>query len=353
MTRTFCFIRDGEKSMQILISPSSKADYKINALLGNIPSGRHANAQLPDFPLFNHPERLAQQLASLGNTTGLFRVFAEAEADADALEAFCERFGEPDCELVDYTFSGKASNPAFVFAKSEGNRNDFAEVLTHVAAIRECTDLWELLKKPDLGELAKRVLWKPVPGGHSIVYRESRRLGTNLKEDVIADPNNRPEVFQRFAIGDVVGPSWLYIERTINKHIKGRVSTQLIYHDEFVQSTADFKPLRLHTLPHDMLGAIWLQFAEAMAGAKNFEKCLTCGNWFEISLDASRMGRKYCQEACKSKAYRDRKLEAILLYGTGKTHDQIATELNVEKKQVKKWLGEKRGKGSKAKKGKN
>jgi len=51
--------------------------------------------------------------------------------------------------------------------------------------------------------------------------------------------------------------------------------------------------------PHNLLAAIWLQFALAVCGVKEFAVCGGCGAW---------IGRgKYCNGACRQRAYRMRK----------------------------------------------
>lgn len=62
-------------------------------------------------------------------------------------------------------------------------------------------------------------------------------------------------------------------------------------------------------VPHDLLGALWLQFAESLAGTREHRPCLECGRWIPVSPDTRRRHVKYCSEACKAKAYRRRRAE--------------------------------------------
>jgi hypothetical protein len=62
-------------------------------------------------------------------------------------------------------------------------------------------------------------------------------------------------------------------------------------------------------VPHDLLGALWLQFAESLAGAREHRPCLECGRWIPVSPDTRRRQVKYCSDACRAKAYRRRRAE--------------------------------------------
>jgi hypothetical protein len=96
--------------------------------------------------------------------------------------------------------------------------------------------------------------------------------------------------------------------------------------------------LTIQIMPENLLGAIWLQFAEAVSGNKKYRACATCGRWYELSPDKARADSVYCREACRSRAYRARKEKAVQLAGEGKTPKQIAADLGSDAKTVRGWL---------------
>ncbi len=61
--------------------------------------------------------------------------------------------------------------------------------------------------------------------------------------------------------------------------------------------------------PKDLLQALWLQFALAVEARLQYEKCNLpgCDNWFESGTDTSHSNKRYCSDACRSKAWRRRK----------------------------------------------
>ena len=59
---------------------------------------------------------------------------------------------------------------------------------------------------------------------------------------------------------------------------------------------------------------------------------------FEVGASTRRGDAKYCQNACKSKAYRGRRERARTLRTQGASLRAIARELNTDTKTVKKWV---------------
>ena len=94
----------------------------------------------------------------------------------------------------------------------------------------------------------------------------------------------------------------------------------------------------IRVVPRDLWGALWLQFADAVASGARYERCRECTTWFELSPQAARADRLYCSEGCKQKAYRERKAEALRLHGEGKTAGAIARSVGSDAATVKGWL---------------
>jgi hypothetical protein len=97
----------------------------------------------------------------------------------------------------------------------------------------------------------------------------------------------------------------------------------------------------IHLIPRHLLGALWLQFALAVGGEKEYRACPSCRGWFELSPETAKKSKMYCKEACRSRAYRDRKCRAQELAAEGKRPAEVAKELGTDVKTVKKWLDEK------------
>lgn len=59
--------------------------------------------------------------------------------------------------------------------------------------------------------------------------------------------------------------------------------------------------------PECLLDFLWLQFATAIAGGVRYQSCVECGAWFIVAPGRGREDKKFCSDACRMRAYRNRK----------------------------------------------
>jgi len=97
---------------------------------------------------------------------------------------------------------------------------------------------------------------------------------------------------------------------------------------------------QLVTRPHNLLGALWFQFAASIAGNKSYRACEVCGRAMEMSPDVNRADRRYCSDACRSRALRSRQKQAAEMRAARKTLREIAKATGSDMGTIKKWLGE-------------
>ncbi len=93
----------------------------------------------------------------------------------------------------------------------------------------------------------------------------------------------------------------------VAKELRSRVRERL----SNVNPTLHFEEARpqlcVSITPSTLSEALWLQLALAIDGRKDFKRCPTCGQWFEIGKYGTRRDKKYCSGACKQKAYDKRR----------------------------------------------
>jgi hypothetical protein len=121
------------------------------------------------------------------------------------------------------------------------------------------------------------------------------------------------------------------LRETLNRHLLHHVSVHMV-------QDIRHGGLSLRKWPVSLLGALWLQLAEAVSGNKEFRSCPTCGKWFELSPDVARTNRLFCSDKCRTRAYRGRKEQAQKLAKKGKSIKEIAKELDSDVKTVKGWI---------------
>jgi len=80
------------------------------------------------------------------------------------------------------------------------------------------------------------------------------------------------------------------------------------------------------------------QFALALAGNKHYQRCVSCGKWFELLPGINSADKQTCSQTCRTRLYRQRKERALALHAQGKTARAIARELKAKLGAVTKWI---------------
>jgi hypothetical protein len=89
-------------------------------------------------------------------------------------------------------------------------------------------------------------------------------------------------------------------------------------------------------------GAVCLQFAEAVTGGLNYQRCPACSRWFELTPGVNRANRLTCSDSCRQRAFRQRRDRARELHAEGKTVREVARELGSVLKTVKGWVSKRK-----------
>jgi hypothetical protein len=288
-----------------------------------------------------HQPFLMKQYSPLKMYTGLFRNFAQLPADnRDAILAFANQYGTLGIgKELDLTRAKDEPRP-FVWGETW---QDWAD---HIEAMRLAVDLWDMVTARDTAGVARHVRWQDAEYGEDgrkksetgwcydsrpdlprgQVPRTGRRTGEFI-EPIPARP------------GDVLMPASRLVYRWINAYLEGTTTPKLVNAGKVV----------LQIVPQNLLAAMWLQFAQAIAankGYRDFRACKECGKWFELSHkqeDRRTVRREFCSDPCKSRDYRRRKDRSQELKAEGKSVKEIAKELDTDVETIKKWVGKRKG----------
>jgi len=106
----------------------------------------------------------------------------------------------------------------------------------------------------------------------------------------------------------------------------------------FVSRPNDSAVFRLRLWPKSLLGALWLQAAQALSDKAEFRKCLECEAPIEISRSGARSDATFCSDSCKLRDYRKRKNQARKMAGRGILPKEIARKLRTTPATVRGWL---------------
>jgi hypothetical protein len=270
--------------------------------------------------------------------TGLFRRFAVTEPTKDAIVEFANAYG---------FLGGEVTIPVQIPVENEANTYNLGKGETlegwgaEILAMRHMIEVWEAARAEDAETLAEFIRWKgkaakgEEPWPHTeVFYRGPRsRFEKHAVTFRIASERTNPETLARFRPGDVVQPTWYALQRFVNKKLTQHGAVpKLLWHIDRRKSE-----LEMHFVPQSLIGALWLQFAHGITGNKEYRQCEQCGRWFEVAAEVRQDG-KFCQGACRSRAYRARQSESRKLHAAGTTFAEIAKRLNSDTRTVRGWV---------------
>jgi len=243
---------------------------------------------------FDVPER-NEQIYDPMKRLGLFRQFAKLnERDPQALISFANKNG-----LLRTTFGAEPVDQWC--CTINGFRNltwayDRASSPT-ARAIRELEDRHKSMEA-DLPSLAP-----------SVAPLIAHTLGTPVATAELVLKNSLPFTD---SYSSLVESALAEVRLQVNTSLEGAASPFL------VPAGGDSPGVEgIAFIPHDLLAAMWLQFALQIAGMRKRQTCQHCGRAFWLKNTDSggrqrsqRSDTKYCSSACNTAAYRKRRKQA-------------------------------------------
>jgi len=273
----------------------------------------------------------ARPFAPLMEHTGLFREFADMHPlTPEKAIAFADKFGTLGAEdltfKIDRAIEG-GTLPGHGLARAlkwhTGERLSAWDF--EVAAANHIVELMDLIRSKDVTGLSRFITWSE--DGQDAKYRGIKDA---FKTITSAQLNANPASPTRTP--DVIRPAMWAIQTQINLRLKNYVSKPKLLWDSQVRR------LTVRIIPENLISAIWLQIALAVEGNKDYRQCSQCQRWFEVGGDHVREDAKYCQQSCRSKAYRERQKKARELAKSGMKPREIAEQLDSDIKAVKGWI---------------
>ncbi len=249
----------------------------------------------------------------------LFRTFGSTEPSVDGAITFAGQYGLLGGPRGDSIYPSGWENPMPVY----GER--LTSWIHEICRMRDALFLWDMLREDDTTALSMHIVAKK----GLLHFKPEKSLPKKIKaarkyyDDalVICEDN---EAMRE----NIRRPAHLYLERVINALL------------EFTQPQLKWikgEP-ELITEPGYLLSALWAQFALALKGGKEYRKCAQCMSWYEVSSNSRGKNKAYCSNACKSKAYRDRRIHAKELFKQGTEVKEIAKQLETDVHYVSKWV---------------
>lgn len=305
----------------------------------------------------------------------LFLKFAEIEETPKAIKNFADQYGllglqypEQGAALAGLDMSTAESNSSggagsgSQAVKSFSPGEKFSAWQVQIAKLRNAVMLWSALCEAEQGKAARlrrHIQWPsnsfvyfdshphlPAPPLARFMRLEPGHVASPKLDDlpnvsrreiaVIASQLTSPEWLKFFRSGDRILPARYYLQKTVNEALLNRVSPRLLWNVK----RGHPKSLGLYFVPTNLLGVIWLQFAEAIVGTRSFRQCSACKTWIVISRakEGSRSSRFTCSTACRMRLYYRRQTEARRLRGKGIPVTEIARRLSAKPEKVRRWI---------------
>lgn len=278
-----------------------------------VPSDGDADRQ--DFPVKKH--------------TGLFFEFAELPIDEEAIRRFATEYGQFRHEEL-AVVAGYKKKFVHLDLLTLAERGSAADVISGVFFYD-----WE----NEITLMSRAIaLWKAIDGRDARALRSLIEFEWDEDEDQIYCKFTGLELVSVLVTDPPAAEGPRYVAGA--KALLARVLSNQLYeggtHLEVVEDVkTGFRP---RIVPGTLISALWMQFAMAVCENKQFRRCDTCGKPFEVSPEVARTNRRTCSDACKSRAYRQRKATAVKLSAAGKTVRQIAKELDSDIETIEGWL---------------
>lgn len=214
---------------------------------------------------------------------GLFREFSELAPTKEAISAFANSYGD--------LFS--RYDPEQGAVRHDGTVGHGASLGTwtkEIGDMRVLVNLWDQVRTQQLTELAKiikrteKVLSYAIatPRRHADAVLAHADIGSGLSS---------------FGRDDVLFPARCALQLEVNKRIAENPTVpRLVWTPDYHQ--------RIIFDPPNLLAAMWMQFAQDMAGAFRLVKCEGCGKYFQVGLGARKANATTHNAACRQEKKR-------------------------------------------------
>lgn len=248
---------------------------------------RHRTCQPPH--LVATEETLSRPYEPLRTEPGLFREFADLEPERGDIQSFVERYGW----LGIWRPLVPRDEP-----QTPVTGESLHEWRAEIETLHEAVALWDMIQRKDRSALGEVIRWRGGDYGRGVYY-----AGT--KPTVIAAERWYPDELGHLDSGDIIGPAVVLLQHHVNMELKRERATGVPAAPALVWADSLHQRLELRVQPKNLIGALWVQLAQAIDGNRNYRRCGACGKWFETGKSRGNP-RKYCSDACRQRARRAR-----------------------------------------------
>lgn len=242
----------------------------------------------------------------------LFQTFATVVPDAAGIQQFANGYGllggkysvgvefitVEKCMVELYRSRLGAPATPISFETNYAEGESFIAWTNQITKMKHAVKVWALLNRRDENGLREYVKWH-----HKVFYLIDPETGERLTIRRPMFSFDNAVLTNKLVQGEMVRPARVLLADLINDNLKGKVSPMTLFHVGLEQTTLRF-------IPESLLGALWLQFAQALDKSYAYKQCEECGVWFDIAKHVgARSDKKTCGATCKKRRQRRLKQE--------------------------------------------
>lgn len=209
--------------------------------------------------------------------TGLYREFMAIQTREEIL-GFVNKYGWLGVQHTDGPLTTESRS--VIFPES------VPDWWYEIGRMRSTVLLWDALQKADKKYLKSVIHWKRNPKW--ILFKDF--FHTGKMKDTMPDGS-------QVKYGELNWPAYRHIQDRINESLENNASPRMLWDES--------NELKLYHVPNNLLGAMWLQFADAVSYNLEYRECGWCGKPFEVTR-STRSDRQYCSNSCRVSASRKR-----------------------------------------------
>jgi len=232
------------------------------------------------------------------DTPGLFREFVNLGGKEDIVE-FANKYGV----LFDrYSLDDGIGDKGKYWSIGAHNGTSLAVWGQEIADMSVLVAIWDSITSERISDLKRIIFWKEKDGERGVEYK------IETPKHITSEWLALPGAPHPFGEGDLLLPARYALRREINKRLsdefndsdvnKIACAPRLVWNPDGSQALA--------IMPPNLLGAMWLQFAQFASGRYQLKTCPGCGKYFQAGEGAPRRADAItCSDKCRQRKKRN------------------------------------------------
>jgi hypothetical protein len=273
------------------------------------------------------PSRLPNRVTwPLRDKPDLFQTFAELETGEEEILAFANQHGRLGLAVASELHSALPLLGGRPVAVAE-LRRDWDRAIRRMRLACELSAAIAGNDRAVLRHCIHEESWGPGHfSDHAVRFEVPERPDAWLR---VTPRDPEAQLLRR---GDLRRAAQVLLQHATNEALELHTSAMVLLDEETERQG-------IYVNPKNLLGALWVQFAQSIDSGGSSKRCAECGNWMRLAPGTNRSDRDFCSDRCRVNAYRKRKKAAAELHRKGMAPGVIAKKVGSDLKTVRGWLG--------------